>query len=158
MERIIKYVPYILLVFFFVCIFYVGFIYFDKHNISFNHNISDVSFNCSNNTIKVGETKKLDFDNKDNLNIEWSSSNQNILIVNDGVVQGIIPGSVTVTMKIVDSDIKKECQITVIDSDVIIPSIDGNVNGDTNSDINNNTNNNQNTNTNQNNNPSTNVD
>lgn len=80
------------------------------------------------------------------------------MIVNDGVVQGIIPGSVIVTMKIVDSDIKKECQITVIDSDVIIPSIDGNVNGDTNSDINNNTNNNQNTNTNQNNNQSTNVD
>ena len=158
MERIIKYVPYILLVFFFVCIFYVGFIYFDKHNTSSSHNINDISFNCSNNTIKVGENKKLDFDNKDNLKIEWSSSDQNILIVNDGAVQGLIPGSVTVTMNIVDLNVKKECQITVVDSDVIIPSIDGNVNGDTNSNINNNTNNNQNTNTNQNNNQNTNVD
>lgn len=68
-------------------------------------------------TMKVGETqtitvevKPLDATNK---KIEWSSSDNNIITIDNGVVTAVAEGSATITIKSKDGNVTKEITITV---------------------------------------------
>ena len=68
-------------------------------------------------TIKVGETGTLTSEitpqEATNKNVTWASSNDEVATVEDGVVTGIMPGSVTITVTTEDGGHKAECVVTV---------------------------------------------
>ncbi len=78
--------------------------------------IEEITFNNANDTISVGESKKLSVNiyppyATDNTLI-WTSSNTSIVTVNDGTITGIAAGTANITCKTNDGIIS-ECKITV---------------------------------------------
>lgn len=76
----------------------------------------EIVLNKENITIKVGETAELLFtinpDNTKNKEVTWSSSNDTISNVNNGIIEGINEGTCTITVK--TSNGKTDvCSITV---------------------------------------------
>lgn len=83
-------------------------------------NVSSVSLNESDVTLHVGESKTLKAtvspSNATNKTVTWSSSNNGIITVDEGVVRAIAPGTATVTAKVGSK--KSTCKITVSKEDI----------------------------------------
>ncbi len=135
MTKLVKFVPYFFIILLFGCFLTLGYLFLWPNNIDEYNNESNIYFNCENLSIKVGESIKLDagfLSTVESGRIEWLSSNTDVLIVNDGTVQGLMPGEVNVTANFSNYNISRDCKISVIDN--------GNMNTDTNIDTNTGTN------------------
>jgi len=76
--------------------------------------------------LKKGQDAKLEviYNPNDTINKEviWSSSNEEIVTVNNGIVTAVSPGTATINVKSIDGDIEAKCNVTVY-SDLPIESI-----------------------------------
>ena len=79
--------------------------------------VTGVTLNKSNQTIKIGETFSLTAtvtpSNATNRKILWSSSDETVASVKDGVVTGIKEGIATITVTTEDGGYKATCKVTV---------------------------------------------
>ena len=79
--------------------------------------VSGVTLNKSTITINQGTTETLiatvSPDNANNKAITWSSSNNNIATVDNGVVTGVSSGNCDITVKTVDGNKTATCSVTV---------------------------------------------
>lgn len=73
-------------------------------------------------TLKTGETESLVTtvfpENATNKNIEWTSDNEEVATVSNGVITGIAEGTAIITVKTVDGDYTKTCTVTVTEDEV----------------------------------------
>lgn len=53
--------------------------------------------------------------NATNKDVIWSSSNNNVVTVTDGVISAVDFGNATITASLVDSDLKAECSVSVVE-------------------------------------------
>ena len=90
---------------------------FVKEAINTNIRVESVKLSKNTTTIKVGQTDTLQANvlptNATNKNVKWTSSNTNIVTVDNGVVKGISKGSATVTVTTIDGNLSASCIITV---------------------------------------------
>lgn len=63
-------------------------------------------------SVAAGSSVRLNFNTNDNASLQWTSSNESIAAVKDGVVSGFKPGTVTVTAT-TPGGAKKSCTVTV---------------------------------------------
>ena len=81
--------------------------------------VENVVLNQNNVTLNIGETTTLEAiitpDNATNKNVTWTSDNEDIASVNNGIVTAIGPGETTITVTTQDSQKTAECTITVIE-------------------------------------------
>ena len=79
--------------------------------------VTGISINPTELTIKVGETGTLTPEitpqEATNKKVTWASSNNEVASVEDGIVAGIKPGSVTITATTEDGEHKADCVVTV---------------------------------------------
>ena len=79
--------------------------------------VTGVTLDKETVTIKEGETATLKAtvlpENATNKNVTWSSSNENIATVANGVVTGIAEGTTTITVKTQDGSFEDTCEVTV---------------------------------------------
>ncbi len=96
--------------------------------IPINKKVPTISYNQTTITMRVGDTKKIEptVTNLDNYSLEWLSSNNNVVIVNDGMIRAISKGVATITIKIKDYDVS--LSINIIVNDIEIESIKLNTN------------------------------
>ena len=82
-------------------------------------NTTKLSIN-GENVCKVGESIQLTavYDKDSTVDLVWSSSNNSVATVNNGLVEGVSKGTVTITVTDMKSNLTKEVEIT-IKSDVI---------------------------------------
>ena len=73
-------------------------------------------------TLKTGQTESLFAtvfpENATNKNIEWTSDNEEVATVSNGVITGIAEGNAIITAKTVDGDYTKTCTVTVTEDGV----------------------------------------
>lgn len=55
-----------------------------------------------------------------NQNVTWSSNNEEVATVNNGVVTGVAEGTATITVKTVDGNFTADCEVTVTASSISI--------------------------------------
>ena len=82
--------------------------------VKFTVSNAKVSLNKTNISIEAGKEEKL-VAKTDDSNIKWSSSNNSIATVNNGVVKGIKKGTATITATISNGETAK-CTVTVKES------------------------------------------
>lgn len=80
--------------------------------------VSSISLDKTEATIKDSETLTLtatiEPENADNKEIEWTSSDEEVATVADGVVTGVAPGTATITAKALGgNEVTATCKITV---------------------------------------------
>ncbi|MDR2561337.1 MAG: Ig-like domain-containing protein [Holophagales bacterium] len=79
--------------------------------------VEDVTLNKTETTIGIGATEILVAtvlpSNATNNAVTWSSSNQAVATVSDGVVMGVTAGSATITVKTNDGEKTATCNVTV---------------------------------------------
>ena len=80
--------------------------------------VEKVTLNEATKTIEIGETLALhetvEPSNATNKNVTWETSNGEVATVSEsGIVTGIKPGTVTITVTTVDGNKKATCQVTV---------------------------------------------
>ena len=79
--------------------------------------ITGISLTPSSLTLKVGQSQELMVEitpsNATEKTVTWSSSNDEVASVENGIVKGLSPGSVTVTATTVDGKKTAECVVTV---------------------------------------------
>lgn len=80
-------------------------------------NVTGVELDKKEITIKVGETQKLEAtvkpENATNKNITWNSSDEEIAIVENGVVTGVKEGNTTITVTTQDGNHTSICNVEV---------------------------------------------
>ena len=81
--------------------------------------VENVVLNQNNVTLNIGETTTLQAtitpDNATNKTVAWTSENEDIARVNNGIVTAIGPGETTVTVTTQDGQKTAKCTITVIE-------------------------------------------
>lgn len=81
--------------------------------------VENVVLNQNSVTLNIGETTTLKAtitpDNATNKNVTWTSDNEDIASVNNGIVTAIGPGKTTITVTTQDGQKTAECTITVIE-------------------------------------------
>lgn len=66
-------------------------------------------------------------ENASNKNILWSSSNENVATVSNGLVKAVAPGTTSIIAKSEDGEKTATCEITVLEKEIIIQFADENV-------------------------------
>ena len=83
--------------------------------------VENVILNQNNVTLNIGETTILETtitpDNATNKNVTWTSEDENIASVNDGLVTAIGPGETTITVTTEDGEKTATCRITVTEEE-----------------------------------------
>ncbi len=81
--------------------------------------VENVVLNQNNVTLNIGETTTLQAtitpDNATNKTVAWTSENEDIARVNNGIVTAIGPGETTITVTTQDGQKTAKCTITVIE-------------------------------------------
>lgn len=72
-----------------------------------------VTISQSTASVRAGSSVCLKASTNNNSAIKWTSSNENIASVKNGVVSGFKQGTVTITAASADGSIKKTCKVTV---------------------------------------------
>lgn len=105
--------------------------------------VNQISLNKTETSIRVNQTETLIAiilpENATNKNIVWTSSDSNIVTVDNGIIYGVKEGTATITATAVDNSISASCTVNVLKA-----NIDNNNEQDQNN--NNQNNNNQNNN------------
>lgn len=85
--------------------------------------VTGVTLNKTTATIKKGETESLiasvqpsDATNK---NVMWTTSNDKVATVNNGVITGIAKGTATITVTTQEGNYKATCQVTVLEQEEV---------------------------------------
>lgn len=85
--------------------------------------IKDISFDCSSATIEQGKSVKLvpviKPDDATVSSLQWSSSDPNVAVVNDGVVYGVSTGTTIITV-LTQNGQKASCEVEVVEPKTII--------------------------------------
>ena len=78
---------------------------------------TSVTLNKTSASVKQGRTITLTAtvapENATNKNVTWSSDNESVATVNNGVVTGVAPGNATITVTTVDGGYTESCTVTV---------------------------------------------
>ncbi len=93
-------------------------------NVGSTNNVKPtIRFNRGSVVLRIGDEEVLtpQVTNLDNYELEWESSNSNVVFVNNGTIRGITKGNCTVKAKLKDYDI--EASVIVIVKDIEIESI-----------------------------------
>ena len=81
------------------------------------YKVSSISLNETSVSLKTSATIQLTAtvlpDDADDPTVIWSSSNESVATVNDGLVTAVAPGTTTITCSSADGGAKAECSITV---------------------------------------------
>ena len=81
------------------------------------YKVTGVSLSNDSLTLDVGDTETLTPtitpDNATNKNVTWSSDNESVASVNDGVVTAVAPGTANITVTTEDGQYKAVCAVTV---------------------------------------------
>ena len=81
--------------------------------------VEEITLNTQNVTLEIGETSTLEAtiipDNATNKNVTWTSENENIASVDNGVVTAIGEGETTITVATEDGEKTAKCVVTVIE-------------------------------------------
>ena len=89
--------------------------------------VESVELNKTSTTIKEGTTETLIAtvlpENATDQNVNWSSADESIVTVKDGVIEGKGPGKTTVTVTTVDKELKASCEVTVEAKTIPVDSI-----------------------------------
>ena len=89
--------------------------------------VESVNLNENSITIEEGKTKTLIAtvmpENATNKNIDWSSTDESVATVKNGVIEGKGPGKTTVTVTTVDKELKASCEVTVEAKTIPVDSI-----------------------------------
>ena len=84
--------------------------------------VTGISLNKNSTTIKEGTTETLTAtvmpENATNKNVTWTSSNVNIVKVNNGVLTAIAEGTATITATTEDGGKTATCQVTIVGKSV----------------------------------------
>lgn len=79
--------------------------------------VTDVSLNKKDTALKIGETTTLTVtitpENATNRNVSWSSSDEKIATVKDGVITAVAEGKAAITVTTEDGDKTAVCNVTV---------------------------------------------
>lgn len=87
---------------------------FDWFELKLNDKNEGVEFVDNSATVYMGISKKIAVDNYTDKKLSWSSSDENVAIVDqDGVVTPIKPGVTTITVAVEDTEFKDTCKVTV---------------------------------------------
>ena len=82
--------------------------------------VTDVKMSKSAVSIKIGESLTLECrispTNASNKNVLWSSSNEKVATVNNGVIHALSKGNTVITVTTEDGRISDTCNVTVIES------------------------------------------
>jgi len=83
--------------------------------------VTEVSINKLSTTLTVGESEVLTATilptNASNQNVKWTSSNENIVTVTDGVIEAIDTGVATITVETIDGGKTATCTVSVKEKD-----------------------------------------
>ena len=83
--------------------------------------VENVVLNQDNVTLNIGETSTLQAtitpDNATNKTVTWTSEDENIASVDDGIVTAIGPGETTITVTTEDGEKTATCKITVMEEE-----------------------------------------
>ena len=83
--------------------------------------VEEITLNTQNVTLEIGETSTLEAtiipDNATNKNVTWTSENENIASVDNGVVTAIGEGETTITVATEDGEKTATCKITVTEEE-----------------------------------------
>ena len=89
--------------------------------------MESVNLNETSITIEEGKKKTLIAtvipENATNKKVNWSSPDESIVTVKDGVIEGKRPGKTTVTVTTVDKELKASCEVTVEAKTIPVDSI-----------------------------------
>ena len=89
--------------------------------------VESVNLNETSITIEEGKTKTLIAtvmpENATNKNIDWSSTDESVATVKNGVIEGKGPGKTTVTVTTVDKELTASCEVTVEAKTIPVDSI-----------------------------------
>lgn len=89
--------------------------------------VSSVSLDKASLSIQEGSTAQLTHtvlpEDADNKNVTWSSSNESVATVNNGVVTALIPGKATITVTTEDGSKTASCEVTVEKLPVHVSSV-----------------------------------
>ena len=89
--------------------------------------VDSIKLNKTSTTIKEGTTETLIAtvmpENATNKNIDWSSTDESVATVKNGVIEGKGPGKTTVTVTTVDKELKASCEVTVEAKTIPVDSI-----------------------------------
>lgn len=80
-------------------------------------NVSGVTLNKTSTTLDIGQAETLTAtvapSNATNKNVTWTSNNENVATVENGVVSAVAQGSATITVTTVDGGFTATCSVTV---------------------------------------------
>ena len=93
--------------------------------------VTGVSLNTSSVNLTVGNTitltETIEPENATNKNVTWSTSNDEVVTVENGVVTAVGAGTATITVTTVDGNFKAECAVTVKAATVDVESVSLNI-------------------------------
>ena len=79
--------------------------------------VTGVTVNFTSRSIKVGETTEIEATvepaDATNKNVAWSTSDENVATVEDGVITGVAAGNATITVTTEDGGFTADCEVTV---------------------------------------------
>ncbi len=79
--------------------------------------VTGVTVNFTSRSIKVGETTEIEATvepaDATNKNVTWSTSDENVATVEDGVITGVAAGNATITVTTEDGGFTADCEVTV---------------------------------------------
>ena len=94
--------------------------------------VTGVSLDQETATVNKGDNLTLTAtvapENATNKNVSWSSSNDRVATVNNGVVTGIASGEATITVTTQDGNFQKTCRVTVESHDINVTGVTLNTN------------------------------
>jgi N-acetylmuramoyl-L-alanine amidase CwlA len=76
--------------------------------------LKDVTFTKSPTTLYVGDEFEFEYTLQEGVSVEWSSSNADILSINDGIAEALKPGNATVTAKFTLKKESKEYTFDIV--------------------------------------------
>ena len=79
--------------------------------------VTGVTVNFTSRSIKVGETTEIEATvepaDATNKNVTWSTSDESVATVEDGVITGVAAGNATITVTTEDGGFTADCEVTV---------------------------------------------
>ena len=89
--------------------------------------VTSVTLNCSSLSLEEGHSSSLSAtvcpDNATNQNINWTSSNNNVAIVCDGVVTAVSKGTATITATVADGSCCCDCCTVIVTGDIMVTNV-----------------------------------
>ena len=89
--------------------------------------VTGVTLDKTTDTITVGSTDQLEAtvspSNATNKNVVWSSSNEGVAMVEDGLITAIGVGTATITAKTVDGGKKATCVVTITTQSIAVTGV-----------------------------------